>query len=81
MYSILVELGVGNNSITEIIYKWSNNDLQNTTLKAKDRVTRTSLKSGGELGFPEGCAIPSPHMAPCQPTRIQDGHTVGPRYL
>ena len=34
VYSILVELGVRNNSITEIVYKWSNNDLQNTTLKA-----------------------------------------------
>ena len=26
------------------------NDLQNITLKTKDRVTRTPLKTGGELG-------------------------------
>jgi len=30
--------------------KWTNNDLQNITHKTKDRVTRTSLKTGGELG-------------------------------
>jgi len=30
-------------------YKRTNNDLQNTTLKNKDRATRTPLKTGGEL--------------------------------
>ena len=30
-------------------HKWTNNDLQNTTQKTKDRVTQTSLKSGVEL--------------------------------
>ena len=35
-------------------YKRTNNDLQNTH-KTKDRITRTSLKTGGELtGAPEG---------------------------
>ena len=34
--------------------KRTNNDLQNTTHKTKDRVTRTPLKTGGELGSPEG---------------------------
>ena len=29
--------------------KRTNNDLQNTTHKTKDRVTRTPLKTGGEL--------------------------------
>ena len=30
-------------------HKRTNNDLQNTTQKANDRVTRTPLKTGGEL--------------------------------
>jgi hypothetical protein len=30
-------------------YKRKNNDLQNITYKAKDRVTPTPLKTGGEL--------------------------------
>jgi len=30
--------------------KRTNNDLQNITQKTKDRVTRTPLKTGGELG-------------------------------
>ena len=35
-------------------YKRTNNDLQNTH-KTKDRITRTPLKTGGELtGAPEG---------------------------
>jgi len=29
--------------------KKTNNDLKNTTLKTKDRATRTLLKTGGEL--------------------------------
>ena len=31
-------------------HKRTNNDLQNTTQKTKDRVTRTPLKTGDELG-------------------------------
>ena len=31
--------------------KRTNNDLQNTTQKTKDRVTRTPLKIGGELRY------------------------------
>ena len=31
--------------------KSTNNDLQNTTQKTKDRATRTLLKTGGELGW------------------------------
>jgi hypothetical protein len=31
--------------------KRTNNDLQNITHKTKDRVTRTTLKTGGELGY------------------------------
>ena len=29
--------------------KWTNNDLQNTTQKTKDRETQTPIKTGGEL--------------------------------
>jgi hypothetical protein len=33
----------------------TNNDVQNTTQKTKDRATRTLLKTGGELSdIPEG---------------------------
>ena len=32
--------------------KRTNNNLQNTTHKTKDRVTRTPLKTGGELRCP-----------------------------
>jgi hypothetical protein len=34
--------------------KRTNNDLQNTTHKPKDRATRTPLKTGVNLGAPEG---------------------------
>ena len=34
--------------------KRTNNDLQNTTWKTKDRATRTSLKTGLDTGAPEG---------------------------
>jgi hypothetical protein len=30
--------------------KRTNNDLQNISHKSKDRITRTPLKTGGELG-------------------------------
>jgi hypothetical protein len=33
-------------------YKKTNNDLQNTTHKTKDRITRTPLKTGDESGCP-----------------------------
>jgi len=33
--------------------KWTNNDLQNTTQKTKDRVTRIPLNTGDELGCSE----------------------------
>jgi len=33
-------------------WKRTNNDLQNITQKTKDRATRTSLKTGAELGCP-----------------------------
>ncbi len=33
--------------------KWTNNDLQNITQKAKDRAPRTPLKSEGELIWSE----------------------------
>ena len=36
----------------------TNNDLQNITHKTKDRVTRTSLKTGVNPGGPEEQAIP-----------------------
>ena len=35
-------------------HKITNDDLQNITQKTKDRATRTSLKTGGELIAPEG---------------------------
>ena len=34
------------------------------TYKTKDRVTRTPLKTGDELGAPEGQAVPAPLVAP-----------------
>ena len=44
--------------------KSTNNDLQNITHKIKDRVTRTPLKTGGELGCPGGLAVPAPLVTP-----------------
>ena len=32
--------------------------------KSKDRVTRTPLKTGGELWYPEGYAVPTPLVTP-----------------
>ena len=37
--------------------KRTNNDFQNTIPKTKDRVTRTPLKTGGELMCSEGFAL------------------------
>jgi hypothetical protein len=34
------------------------------THKTKDRVTRTSLKTGVKLGAPEGWSVPDPLVAP-----------------
>jgi hypothetical protein len=43
----------------------TNNDLQNTTQKTKDRVTRIPLKTVGELiGAPGEWAVPAPVVAP-----------------
>ena len=39
--------------------KRTNNNLQNTSQKTKDRATRTSLKPGVNAGSPEGCAVPA----------------------
>ena len=44
-------------------YKRTNNDLQNT-YKTKNRVTRTPLKTGGELRCSEGWAVPAPLVTP-----------------
>jgi hypothetical protein len=38
--------------------KRTNNDLQNTTQKTKDRATGTPLRSGVKLGAPEGYQFP-----------------------
>jgi len=44
--------------------KRTNNNLQNTTMKTKDRATRTPLKPGSELRCaPEGKTIPAPVVA------------------
>jgi len=40
--------------------KRTNNDLQNTTQKTKDRATHTPLKPGMNSCSPEGIAIPAP---------------------
>ena len=40
--------------------KKTNKDLQNTTPKIKDRVTRTTLKLGMNSGAPEGLADRAP---------------------
>ena len=37
-----------------------NNNLQNTTQKTKDRVTRTPLKTGGELRCSGRVPVPAP---------------------
>ena len=44
--------------------KRTNNDLQSTTHKTKDRVTRITLKTGVNSGVPEGYAVPAPLVAP-----------------
>ena len=44
--------------------KSTNNDLQNTTLKTKDRATRTLLKPWMNSGAPKGYAVPAPLVAP-----------------
>jgi hypothetical protein len=44
--------------------KRTNNDLQNTTQKTKDRVSRTPLKPVLNSGAPERYAVPAPLVAP-----------------
>jgi len=41
-------------------HKRTNNNLQNTTRKTKDRETRTTLKTGVNSGAPEGLALAVP---------------------
>jgi hypothetical protein len=47
------------------IRKRTNNDLQNTTQKTKDQVTRTLLKTGDELRYTgrvsSSCSTSGPH--------------------
>ena len=52
------------NTMTNRKGKKTNNDLQNTTQKTKDRERRTLIKPGMESGIPEGYAVPAPHVAP-----------------
>ena len=42
--------------------KKKNNDLQNTTQKTKNRVTRTPLKTRVNSCVPEGLAVPASHV-------------------
>ena len=42
----------------------TNNDLQNTTEKSKDRATGTALKPGMNSCAPEGQAVPAPLITP-----------------
>ena len=44
--------------------KRTNNDRQNIHHKTKDRVTRTPLKTGGELRCSGRVPVPAPLMAP-----------------
>ena len=43
--------------------KRTNNDLQNIHIKTKDRVTRTPLKTGDELGCFGRVTVPAPLVA------------------
>ena len=43
--------------------KRTNNDLQNTTQKTKDRAIRIQLNTHGNSGSPEGWAVPGPLVA------------------
>jgi len=43
--------------------KRTNNYLQNTTQKTKDRATRTPLNPGKNSGAPEGIAVSAPLVA------------------
>jgi hypothetical protein len=40
----------------------TNNDLQNTTQKTKDRAIQNPLITGGELGCSEWDAVPAPQV-------------------
>ena len=42
----------------------TNNDLQNTTQKAKDQGTRTPPTPGMNSGAPKGLAVFAPHVTP-----------------
>ena len=45
-------------------HKRTNNDLQNTTHKTRDRVTRTPLKPVVNSGAPEGQEVPASPVIP-----------------
>jgi hypothetical protein len=49
VYSEAINLRRTDNTMAKRKEKRTNNDLQNNTQKIKDRATRTSLKTGGEL--------------------------------
>ena len=44
--------------------KRTNNDLQNTTQKTKDRATQSPLNTGGELMLCKGQPVTAPLVAP-----------------
>ena len=44
--------------------KRTNNDLQNTTQKTKDRATQTPLNTGVKSGTPDIVLVPAPHATP-----------------
>jgi hypothetical protein len=44
--------------------KRTNNDVQDTTQKTKDRATRTSLRNEMNSGAPEGKAYHAPRVIP-----------------
>ena len=44
--------------------KMTNNDIQNTTHKTKDRATRIQIKTGVNSGVAEGSAVSTPLVVP-----------------
>lgn len=58
----LIKLFICKTSL-KIQKKRTNNDLQNTTQKTKDRATQTPLKSGVNSGTAEENAVPDPLVA------------------
>ena len=58
----LIKLFICKTSL-KIQKKRTNNDLQNTTQKTKDRATKTPLKFGVNSGTAEENAVPAPLVA------------------